>query len=464
MGKQRWGEDMKKYDVIVIGAGVGLGIAFKALAAGLKVALVEKGKVGGTCLNVGCKPSKILITVADRIREIEEARKLGVHAKIESIDFSSIMERMRRAVDEGRNYMEREIKKSKRLDFYDGAARFIGEYTLEIENERIKGKKIFIASGARPSIPPLKGLDKIEYLTNETVLELKKKPKSMIIIGGGYIAAEYGHFFSAVGTKVTIVGRNERLVPNEELEISDLFKKELGKQMRIYTGTEVLETRRDGAGYAVLLKRKGAREKRVIKAGKIMVAAGRKSNADLLGVRETGVETTEANFIKVDDYLQTNKEKIWALGDVIGKQMFTHAGDQEAELAWHNATQKRKIKMDFRIVPHAIFSHPQIASVGLTEDQARKDYEIQVGRANYSDIVKGEAMMEEKGFAKAIVEKSTQRILGFHIVGPEASTLIQEVVNAMVIKGNVDAITRSMHIFPALSELIPETLTNLESQ
>ena len=144
--------------------------------------------------------------------------------------------------------------------------------------------------------------------------------------------------------------------------------------------------------------------------------------------------------------------------------MFTHAGDQEAEIAWHNATQKRKIKMDFRIVPHAIFSHPQIASVGLTEEQARKDYEIQVGRANYSDIVKGEAMMEEKGFAKAIVEKSTQRILGFHIVGPEASTLIQEVVNAMVIKGNVDAITRSMHIFPALSELIPETLTNLESQ
>ena len=216
---------MKKYDVIVIGAGVGLGIAFKALAAGLKVALVEKGKVGGTCLNVGCKPSKILITAADRIREIEEARKLGVRAKIESIDFSSIMKRMRGAVDEGRNYMEREIKKSKRLDFYDGAARFIGEYTLEIENERIKGNKIFIASGARPSIPPLKGLDKIEYLTNETVLELKKKPKSMIIIGGGYIAAEYGHFFSAVGTKVTIVGRNERLVPNEEPEISDLFKK-----------------------------------------------------------------------------------------------------------------------------------------------------------------------------------------------------------------------------------------------
>ncbi len=454
---------MKKYDVIVIGAGVGLSIAFKALSAGLKVALVEKGKVGGTCLNVGCKPSKILIHAADRIREIEEARKLGVHAKIESIDFSSIMERMRRAVDEGRNYMEREIKKSKRLDFYDDAARFIGEYTLEIRDETIKGKKIFIASGARPLIPVAEGMDKIEYLTNETVLELRKEPRSLIIIGGGYIAAEYGHFFSAVGTKVTIVGRNERLIPNEEPEISDLFKRELGKQMRIYTGTEVLGTRRDGAGYAVLVRRKGNRENRVIKAERIMVAAGRKSNADLLGVRETGVETTEANFIKVDDYLRTNKKNIWAFGDVIGKQMFTHAGDQEAEIAWHNATQKRKIKMDFRIVPHAIFTHPQIASVGLTEEMAKKQYEILVGRANYSDIVKGEAMMEEKGFAKAIVEKNTKRILGFHIVGPEASTLIQEVVNAMVIKGNVDAITRSMHIFPALSELIPETLTNLES-
>jgi mycothione reductase len=453
---------MKNYDVIVIGSGVGLSIVFKALSAGLKVALIDKGNVGGTCLNVGCKPSKMLIYPADRIREIEEAKKLGIHAKIDQIDFSSIMERMKRAVKEGQNYIKKEIENSKHLDFYSDEAHFIGEYTLEFKNKKIKGKKIFIVSGARPLIPPTKGLDKIEYLTNETVLDLTKRPESLIIIGGGYIAAEYGHFFSAMGTKVVIVGRNERLVPNEELEISDLFKKELEKRMEIHTGTEVLKVSQDSDGCAVLMKNKNTGEEKELKAEKIMVAVGRKSNADLLEVQNTGVETTEAGFIKVTDYLQTTKENIWALGDAIGKQMFTHAGDKEAGLAWHNATQEKKMKMNFRIVPHAIFTYPQIASVGLTEAQARKKYGILVGRAKYSDIVKGEAMMEEEGFAKGIVEKDTKKILGFHIIGPEASTLIQEVVNAIANKENIESITNSMHIFPALPELITETLNNLE--
>jgi len=455
---------MKNYDVIVIGAGVGLSIVFKALSAGLRVALIDKGSVGGTCLNVGCKPSKILISAADRIREIEEAKKLGVQARIDHIDFLSIMERMRKAVKEGRDYILKEIRNSRDIDFYNNEAHFIEDYTLEIKNEKIKGRKIFIVSGSRPSVPPTKGLDKVKYLTNESVLELNERPESLIIIGGGYIAAEYGHFFSAVGTKVTIVGRNDRLVPNEEPEISDLFKKELGRNMEIHTGTEVLEVRRNGDGYAVFLKNKNTGEEKEIEAERIMIAAGRISNADLLEIKNTGVETTEAGFIKVNDYLQTTKENVWALGDAIGKQMFTHAGGKEADLVWHNATGKEKIRMDFRIVPHAIFTHPQIASVGLTEEQAKKEYNILIGRAKYSDIVKGEAMMEEEGFAKAIIEKDTKRILGFHIIGPEASVLIQEVVNIMANRGTIKSIADSIHIFPALSELIPETLNNLEEQ
>jgi mycothione reductase len=453
---------MKTYDVIVIGAGIGLSIVFKALEAGLSVALVDRGIVGGTCLNVGCVPSKMLIYAADRIREIEEAKKLGIHATVDHIDFSSIIERMRKAVKEGQDYIKKEIKKSKNLDFYNNEARFISEYTLETKDEKIKGEKIFIVSGARPLIPSTKGLDKIEYLTNETVLGLKKKPESMIIVGGGYIAAEYGHFFSAVGTKVAIVGRNERLVANEEPEISDLFKIELEKRMEIHTGAEVLEARQENNGMTVLLKGKKDGNEKELKAEKIMIAAGRQSNTDLLMVHNTGVETGEANFIKVNDYLQTTKENVWALGDAIGKQMFTHAGDKEADIAWHNATQEKKIKMDFRMVPHAVFTHPQIASVGLTEEQARKEYGILVGKAKYSDTVKGEAMMEEEGFAKAIVDKDSKKILGFHIIGPEASTLIQEVVNAMANRDSMKSITDTMHIFPALSELIPETLSNLK--
>jgi len=329
---------MKNYDIIAIGAGAGLEIVIKALSAGLKVALLDKGNVGGTCLNVGCVPSKMLIYPADRIREIGEAKKLGIHARIVHIDFRSIMERMRKAVKSGVNSITKEIRNSQNLDFYNAEAHFVGEYVLEMKNERIRGEKFFIVSGARPIIPPINGLDKIEYLTNETVLELKRRPESLIIIGGGYIAAEYGHFFSAMGTKVVIVGKNKRLIPNEEPEISNLAKKELGKLMRIYTGTEVLEVRRRRKGYAVLVKKINTGEQKEIMAEKVMVAVGRESNADFLKVQNTGVETTEAHYVKVNDYLQTTEKNIWALGDALGRQMFTHAASEEVELAWHNAT------------------------------------------------------------------------------------------------------------------------------
>jgi len=196
-------------------------------------------------------------------------------------------------------------------------------------------------------------------------------------------------------------------------------------------------------------------------AEKIMIATGRKSNADFLKVENSGIETDSSNYIKVNDYLETNKRNIWAFGDAIGKRMFTHAGDKEAEIAWHNATSDKKIRMDFMSIPYAIFTHPQVASVGLTEAEAKKDYEILVGRAKYSDIVAGDTMVEKDGFAKAIVERKTGKILGFHVIGPYASHIIQEVINAMVNKNTVDYITNSMHTFPSLSELIPQALDNL---
>ncbi|MEW6001863.1 MAG: dihydrolipoyl dehydrogenase [Nitrospirota bacterium] len=454
---------MKSYDVIGVGAGdVGLGIAFKAVSKGLKVALIDKGRVGGTCLNNGCVPSKTLIHTADRITEIREAAKLGIRAEITDVDFRAVMERMRDAVTSGRNSIEKTIEETENLDFINKKCHFINERTLEVGAEKIKGKKIFIASGSHPAIPPIKGLDTIQYLTNESILEIEKRPESMIIIGGGYIGLEYAYFFSVLGTTVTIAERNLTLLPFEEPEISELLKKEMGKRTEMHMGVETNEVRQVDSGYAVLLKDISSGEEKEISAETVMIAAGRKSNAGLLKVENAGIETDKANFIKVDDYLQTNKKNVWALGDAIGRAMFTHAGDREAELAWHNATQRKKIKMDFQSVPHAVFTYPQIAAVGLTEEQARKDREILIGSAMYSDTVMGEAMAEREGFAKAIVEKSTGRILGFHIIGPHAAILIQEVVNAVINKGDVKSITDCMHIFPALSNLITETLSNLE--
>lgn len=455
-------EIMKEYDVIVIGAGVGLSIAFKAQSSKLKVALIDKGNVGGTCVNVGCVPSKILIYHADRIADIEEAGKLGIEAEVRRIDFPAIMDRMKATINESRTWMKNEIESSEGMDFYNGEARFIGDYTLKVGKEMIKGRKIFIVSGARPFIPPIKGLDKISYLTNENVLDLNQKPESIIIIGGGYVGVEYAHFFAALGTKVSVVQRQSRLLPNEEPEISDYLKKELSKRMDILIDWETVEVLRKSNHYTAVLKNLKTGDVKSINGAGVMVAVGRVSNADLLDVHKAGVETDHANYIKVDDTLLTSRKNIWALGDAIGRQMFTHAGDMERRVAWHNAVSRKKMSIDFNLVPHAVFTRPQIASVGLSEEQASKSYDILVGRANYSDVVMGDAMMERESFAKAIVEKQTEKILGFHIIGPEAAILIQEVVNAMACGGDVKSITENMHIFPALAEIIPETLNNLE--
>jgi mycothione reductase len=453
---------MKEYDVIVIGAGTGLSIAFKAQASKLKVALIDKGNVGGTCVNVGCVPSKILIYHADRIADIEEAKKLGIEAKVKRIDFPAIMDRMKATIDESRTWMRNEIASSEGLDFFNDEARFVDDYTLNVGRETVRGRKIFIATGARPLIPPIKGVNKINYLTNENLLNLRERPESIIIIGGGYIGVEYAHFFAAMGTKVTVVQRQSRLLANEEPEIADHLKEVLSKRMDILTSWETVEVWEKKGVYTIMLKNLDTGYEKAVTGTKVLVAAGRISNADLLDVHKTGVTMNQANYIDVDNTLQTSKANIWALGDAIGRQMFTHAGEMMQRVAWHNATSRKNVYFDFSLVPHAVFTRPQIASLGLTEEQAAKSHEILVGRANYSDVVMGNAMMETESFAKAIVEKKTEKILGFHIVGPEAAILIQEVVNAVARGGDVKSITDNMHIFPALSEIVSETLNNLE--
>lgn len=452
---------MKKYDAIVIGSGSGMIIATEALNHGLTVAVVDKGPLGGTCLNMGCIPSKMLIYPADRIAEIQEAKKLGIEAEIKSIDFNLIMARMRKIVSRSQSHIREGISQLENLDFYDSEGHFVSDYTMEVKGEEIKGELIFIASGSRPFIPPIKGVDSVDYLTNETVLTLKALPESLIIIGGGYIAVEYGHFFAALGTKVTIIEMADRLVLSEEPEISDLLRRKMSQRMVIHTNTEAEEVKSDGDGSTVVAKDNKSGQRREFKAERIMIAVGRRSNADLLKVEKTGVETDKRGFIKVKPYLKTNKKNIFAIGDANGQQMFTHMANREAAVAAHNALHGQRIKIDYSAAPHAVYSHPQIASVGLTEAMARKAYDIMVGRAKYSDVAKGEAMMEDDGFAKAIVDRKSGRILGFHIIGPYAPMLIQEVINAMASKGGINSISDGIHIHPALPELIQVTLNNI---
>lgn len=449
--------------MVVIGSGAGASIVEQALSHDLRVALVDRGAIGGTCLNVGCIPTKMLVFPADRIAEIEDAKKLGITAEIKDLDFKAIMERMRSLVDNDESNMREGLKSLDGLDLYESEARFIDDYTLEIDAEQIKGEKIFIASGARPMIPKIKGLDKVNYLTNENALELESQPKSMILIGGGYIATEFAHFFAAMGTDITILQRGSLLVPGEEQEVSELLKKSMSRRMNIHMNTEAVEVREKNGVVTVVGMDKKTGKKIEFSAEKILVAAGRKSNADLLKVEKTGVETDARGYVVVNEFLETSKQGIWAIGDAIGKAMFRHAANEEAEIAWHNsAGSEHKMEMDYSATPHAVFTIPQIASVGLREAEAKGlGGEILVGKAMYSEVAKGAAMMEDESFAKAIVDKETLQILGFHIIGPYAPILIQEVVNAMANKSDIYSIGRAMHIHPALSELVVAALGNL---
>ncbi len=455
---------MKEYDVIIIGSGAGANLVNDAREHNKTVALVDRGPVGGTCLNVGCIPTKMIVYPADLIMEIRQAKKFGITAEIKGIDFAAIMERMRKTVKKSHDTMKEAVETAEDFDFYGGEAHFIGDHTLEVNDQTIKGKTIFIVSGARPLIPQIKGIESVEFLTNESALQLRERPESMVIIGGGYVAAEFAHFFEAVGTRVTLVQRNKRLVAEEEPEVSELLKTSLSRRMTIHTNTEATEVRQTGKVTTITATERDSGKQLEITAQQVLIAAGRKSNADVLMVQNTGVKTNEKGYIVVNEFFETTKKNIWSFGDAVGKKMFRHSANHEAELVWHNAVHGKKARMNYLTVPHAVFSYPEIASVGLTEEQAIKlmgKNEVLAGRAMYTDVARGNAMMETEGFTKAVVHRKTGKILGYHIIGPQASILIQEVVNAMDADGSIWTVSRGMHIHPALSEVVLKAFSKL---
>ena len=237
---------MERFDIIVVGSGSGMLVASAAVDQGFRVALIEHGKMGGTCINVGCVPSKMLIYPADVIANVKEGGKLGVNATLNSVDFNNIMTRMHELVSEDSGHQSRAIEATPEMTWVKETAEFISDYTMKVGAHTISAQKIFIVSGARTALPLIKGIDKIDYLTSDTVLELQTPPKSILIVGGGYIGMEYGHFFTSIGTKTTILQRPERVLPEEEPEISDLLKKEMSQRMEIYTGFEVTEAKQEG--------------------------------------------------------------------------------------------------------------------------------------------------------------------------------------------------------------------------
>ena len=356
---------MERFDVLVIGSGSGMIVASTAVDQGFKTALVDSGPMGGTCLNRGCVPSKMLIYPADVVTILKEAQRLGVNATVNSVDFKNIMERTHKLVNDDSGSQAQAVKDTPELTWFNELGEFTSDYTMQVGEHTISAEMIFIVSGARPGIPPVKGIENVDYLTSDTVLELETPPKSIMIIGGGYIGVEYGHFFSGIGTKTTIIQRPFKIVPDEEPEISDLLKRELEQRMEIHTGFEVVEVKQDGNVKTLVARNREDGSLREFSADALMVAAGRVPNSDLLKPEKTGVNLDERGYVKVNEYLETSKKNIWAFGDAIGKEMFKHVANYEAGIAWHNAVHDHKVKMDYSAAPHAVFTRPQVASVGL---------------------------------------------------------------------------------------------------
>ena len=461
---------MNEVDFLVIGTGSGLDVANAAVNQGQSVAVVEKGPLGGTCLNRGCIPSKMLLYHADVLESIERADAFHIDAEVTDVEFSEIVREVNEDVASDSESIRRGLRSSSQHDLYEGEGRFVDERTVEIvggddEGARVRAETVLIAAGTRPSIPDIDGVDDVAYLTSTEALQLETPPDHLLIVGGGYIAAELGHFFGTFGSDVTIVGRRPNLLPEADEAVAEAFTERYADRFTVHTGyaataasetdgTITVEARPyeygdGGSGGRIL-------DEDVVTAtgDELLVAAGRTPNTDLLHLDAAGVATDDRGFVETDEYLRTTAEGVWALGDIVGEYLLKHSANHEAQAVARNLFGDDLTPVDYTAMPFAVFASPEVAGVGAREEELRAAGRAYATRTYaYDQTARGSAMKAD-GFLKAIIDLDGE-ILGCHIMGPEASNLIQEVVVAMKAgTGSVQDIREAVHIHPALSEVV----------
>ena len=362
---------MNTFDLMVIGSGSGLEVSSEAAERGLSVAVVEEGPFGGTCLNRGCIPSKMLIHCADVMETIESAHQFGIQARVDGVDWGFIIQRVVDEIDGDARAIEEGNRQTPYITLIKGRGRFVGDKTLEVNGDRISAETVVIGAGARPRVPEISGIAGVPYVTSDEALRLPEQPRRLTIVGGGYIAAEMGHFFGALGTEVTIIQRGPSLVQQEDRDISRRFTEVYQRRFRLLLNAHVIEASTRGDEISVVVSRDGDTE--AIGCDSLLIAAGRIPNADLLDVATTGVEVDQGGFIKVDENLQTRVPGIWALGDIVGKNLLKHSANLEAAYVANNIfNPDRMVAVNYHAMPHAIFASPQVGGVGLTEQEAEE--------------------------------------------------------------------------------------------
>ena len=449
---------MKKFDVLVVGSGAGLEVASYAAQNGMSVALVEEGSLGGTCLNRGCIPSKMLIHSADVAETIKNSEKFGIKSNIENIDFASIIKRVSEVVDTDSSGIEQAVRKSGNPVLYKVRGKFIAPKRMQVGKEQIEAEKVFIVGGTRPTIPPILGLETTPYLDSTKALGLEKQPEHLIVIGGGYIAAELAHFYGALGTRVTILVRGNLMLSNEDEEIAEWFTNEFSKKYELLFNTQAESVSYQNNKFTITLKD----SEKKLESDQLLVVTGRVPNTDILDVKTTGVEVDDKGYIKVNKYLETNVKSIWAFGDILGILPFRHTANDQVGFSLRNAFTDKKVPFDPFAIGHAVFSSPQVAGVGKTEQQLKKEgIPYKIGRAELKDTGMGGAL-QENGLVKVLADDTGQKILGVHIIGHQASILIHEAIVAMKATGNVSAITNAVYIHPALPEWLQRAFFAIE--
>lgn len=457
--------DDTSFDLIIIGSGSGNHIPSDL--DHLSIAIVERDVFGGTCLNKGCIPSKMFVLPADRVAEAAEAAAIGVDIRVDSTDWASIRDRIFGRIDPiaagGREYR---AERCPNITLLEGTARFVhpindGQHLLDVDGRRISAPQVLIATGSRPVIPPITGLVETGFQTSDGIMRLDALPPRLGIIGGGYIAAEMGHVFAGLGSRVTLFNRSDVLLGRHDREIAERFTAAFGR--RIDLRLDHLPTRVERRGDVILVHCAGD----VVEVDELLVATGREPNSDLLDCDVVDIEMHHHGTIKVDEHQRTSVPGIWAIGDVANDIHLKHVANHEADVAFWNIAHPDDLRSaDHSAIPAAVFSHPQVATVGMTEQNALDaGIDHVIGRRDYAGTAYGWALADETGFAKVIVDRRSGLILGAHIMGPQAASLIQPIVQAMQFGETAQRVAREVYyIHPALTEVVENALLEAVEQ
>jgi mycothione reductase len=454
------------YDLVIIGTGSGNSIPGPEFED-RSIAIIEKASFGGTCLNAGCIPSKMYVHTADVALQTVESGGLGLHSELKSVDWPGMVSRIfENRIDPiaaaGEEY--RRGPRTPNIDVYDQHAAFIGERTLRTgqgtHQRTISGDQVVIAAGSRPIVPEAIAASGVRFYTSEDIMRLPQLPKSLVVIGGGYIAMEFAHVFDALGTDVTIIARST-LLRNLDEDLHGPFNELAAERFDVRAGRSTIGADQTDQGITVRLDDGSTATGEVL-----LVATGRTPNGDLLDLPAGGIETIGAGRIRVDEYgRSTSAAGVWALGDVSSPYMLKHVANAEARAVRHNLLNPENLqKMPHDHVPAATFTHPQIAAVGMTESQAREHgHKVTTKVQSYGDVAYGWALEDTTGICKLIADQDTGKLLGAHYIGPQASTLIQQMITVLAFDLDVREFAANQYwIHPALPEVTENALLGLK--